>query len=56
MASDHPVSILTMTHRGAACGVASVHSSPTIKKTDLTCKVLHDFVMPGFATSLQIWH
>jgi len=35
--SIYPVSIglLTVTHQGAACDAASVHFSPTIKRTDI---------------------
>jgi len=30
-----PVSILTVTHQGAACDAASVHIGPTVRVTDI---------------------
>jgi len=30
-----PVSILTVTHHGAACDAASIHFGPTVRTTDI---------------------
>jgi len=39
-----PVGILTVIHQGAACDAASVHFSPTIRRTDMLPEINSDCV------------